>query len=124
MTEFQLPKLDFAPDALAPAMSAETIEYHYGKHHASYVANLNALLKGSAFEGKSLEEIICGAEGGTLAIVNTSNAGTPVKQGDKPLLTLDVWEHAYYIDFRNARPKFIETFFTKLVNWKFAESQF
>ena len=64
MTEFQLPKLDFAPDALAPAMSAETIEYHYGKHHASYVANLNALLKGSAFEGKSLEEIICGAEGG------------------------------------------------------------
>mgnify|MGYP000254252044 FL=1 len=61
---------------------------------------------------------------GTLAIVNTSNAGTPVKQGDKPLLTLDVWEHAYYIDFRNARPKFIETFFTKLVNWKFAESQF
>lgn len=193
MTEFQLPKLDFAPDALAPAMSAETIEYHYGKHHASYVANLNALLKGSAFEGKSLEEIICGAEGGlfnnaaqhfnhsffwkcltpngggrpegallaaiektwgsfdafvaafsksaagnfgsgwtwlvkkadgTLAIVNTSNAGTLVKQGDKPLLTLDVWEHAYYIDFRNARPKFIETFFTKLVNWKFAESQF
>ena len=64
MTEFQLPKLDFAPDALAPAMSAETIEYHYGKHHASYVANLNALLKGSAFEGKSLEEIIRGAEGG------------------------------------------------------------
>ena len=61
---------------------------------------------------------------GTLAIVNTSNAGTPVKQGDKPLLPLDVWEHAYYIDFRNARPKFIETFFTKLVNWKFAESQF
>lgn len=60
MTEFQLPKLDFAPDALAPAMSAETIEYHYGKHHASYVANLNALLKGSAFEGKSLEEIIAG----------------------------------------------------------------
>ena len=64
MTEFQLPKLDFAPDALAPAMSAETIEYHYGKHHASYVANLNALLKGSAFEGKPLEEIIRGAEGG------------------------------------------------------------
>ena len=64
MTEFQLPKLDFAPDDLAPAMSAETIEYHYSKHHASYVANLNALLKGSAFEGKPLEEIIRGAEGG------------------------------------------------------------
>ena len=61
---------------------------------------------------------------GSLAIQNTSNAGTPVAEGFKPLLTLDVWEHAYYIDFRNARPKFIETFFTKLVNWKFAEAQF
>ncbi len=193
MIEFQLPELPFANDALAPAMSAETIEYHWGKHHRSYVANLNNLVKGTEWEGKSLEEIIRGSSGGlfnnaaqhfnhsffwqcltpngggrpegallaaiektwgsyeafveafskqaagnfgsgwtwlvkkpdgSLAIQNTSNAGTPVAEGFKPLLTLDVWEHAYYIDFRNARPKFIETFFTKLVNWKFAEAQF
>ena len=61
---------------------------------------------------------------GSLAIVNTSNAGTPVAEGKTPVLTLDDWEHAYYIDYRNARPKFIEAFFAKLVNWKFAEAQF
>lgn len=193
MTEFQLPQLDFAPDALAPAMSAETIEYHYGKHHRTYVANLNALIKGTEWEGRTLEEIVCGAQGGifnnaaqhfnhsffwkcvtpngggrpegellaaiekvwgsyeafveafskqaagnfgsgwtwlvknaegALEIVNTSNAGTPIAQGLKPLLTIDVWEHAYYVDYRNARPKFIEAFFANLVNWKFAEAQF
>lgn len=193
MTEFTLPELPFAHDALAPAMSAETIEYHWGKHHRSYVTNLNNLVKGTEWEGRALEDIICGSAGGlfnnaaqhfnhsffwkcltpngggrpegallaaiektwgsfdafvaafskqaagnfgsgwtwlvkdsdgSLAIVNTSNAGTPVAEGKTPVLTLDDWEHAYYIDYRNARPKFIEAFFAKLVNWKFAEAQF
>ena len=193
MTEFTLPELPFAHDALAPAMSAETIEYHWGKHHRSYVTNLNNLVKGTEWEGRALEDIIRGSAGGlfnnaaqhfnhsffwkcltpngggrpegallaaiektwgsfdafvaafskqaagnfgfgwtwlvkdadgSLAIVNTSNAGTPVAEGKTPVLTLDDWEHAYYIDYRNARPKFIEAFFAKLVNWKFAEAQF
>ena len=193
MTEFTLPELPFSHDALAPAMSAETIEYHWGKHHRSYVTNLNNLVKGTEWEGRALEDIIRGSAGGlfnnaaqrfnhsffwkcltpngggrpegallaaiektwgsfdafvaafskqaagnfgsgwtwlvkdadgSLAIVNTSNAGTPVAEGKTPVLTLDDWEHAYYIDYRNARPKFIEAFFAKLVNWKFAEAQF
>ena len=193
MTEFTLPELPFAHDALAPAMSAETIEYHWGKHHRSYVTNLNNLVKGTEWEGRAPEDIIRGSAGGlfnnaaqhfnhsffwkcltpngggrpegallaaiektwgsfdafvaafskqaagnfgsgwtwlvkdsdgSLAIVNTSNAGTPVAEGKTPVLTLDDWEHAYYIDYRNARPKFIEAFFAKLVNWKFAEAQF
>lgn len=193
MTEFQLPELPYAIDALEPAMSRETLEYHWGKHHRSYVTNLNNQLAGSGFEGKSLEEIIRGAEGGlfnnaaqhfnhaffwqcltpsgggrpqgalleaiektwgsfeafveafstaaasnfgsgwtwlvkkadgSLAIMNTSNAGTPVKSGETPILTIDDWEHAYYIDHRNARPAFIKAFFEKLVNWQFAEENF
>lgn len=193
MTEFQLPELPYAIDALEPAMSRETLEYHWGKHHRTYVTNLNNQLAGSGFEGKSLEEIIRGAEGGlfnnaaqhfnhaffwqcltpsgggrpqgalleaiektwgsfeafveafssaaagnfgsgwtwlvkkadgSLAIMNTSNAGTPVKSGETPILTLDDWEHAYYIDHRNARPAFIKAFFEKLVNWQFAEENF
>ena len=193
MTEFQLPELPYAIDALEPAMSRETLEYHWGKHHRTYVTNLNNQLAGSGFEGKSLEEIIRGAEGGlfnnaaqhfnhaffwqcltpsgggrpqgalleaiektwgsfeafveafssaaagnfgsgwtwlvkkadgSLAIMNTSNAGTPVKSGEMPILTIDDWEHAYYIDHRNARPAFIKAFFEKLVNWQFAEENF
>ena len=193
MTEFQLPELPFAPDALAPAMSAETLAFHYGKHHRTYVTNLNALVKGTEGEGRTLEEIILKAEGGlfnnaaqhfnhaffwqclspagggrpegallaaieakwgtyeafaeafakaaagnfgsgwtwlvknpdgALAIENTSNAGTPLREGKTPILTIDDWEHAYYIDYRNARPKFIEAFLTKLVNWRFAEREF
>lgn len=193
MTEFQLPELPYAIDALEPAMSRETLEYHWGKHHRTYVTNLNNQLAGSGFEGKSLEEIIRGAEGGlfnnaaqhfnhaffwqcltpsgggrpqgalleaiektwgsfeafieafstaaasnfgsgwtwlvkkadgSLAIMNTSNAGTPVKSGETPILTIDDWEHAYYIDHRNARPAFIKAFFEKLVNWQFAEENF
>lgn len=191
--EHTLPPLPYAMDALAPHMSKETFEYHYGKHHQAYVTNLNNLIKGTEFEELSLEDIVRkssggifnnaaqvwnhtffwnsmkpgggGEPGGALAaaivakwgsyaafkeafaksavgnfgsgwtwlvkkadgsvdIVNTSNAGTPLGGGDKALLTLDVWEHAYYIDFRNARPKFVETFLNSLVNWAFAEANF
>jgi len=190
--EHTLPPLPYAMDALAPAISKETLEYHYGKHHQAYVTNLNNLIKGTEFENMSLEEIIkkssggifnnaaqvwnhtfywnCmapnagGAPSGALAaaidakwgsfdnfkaefsksavgnfgsgwtwlvkkadgsvdIVNTGNAGTPMTSGDTALLTCDVWEHAYYIDYRNLRAKYVETFWT-LVNWKNAESLF
>ena len=192
--EHTLPPLPFALDALAPHYSKETLEYHYGKHHAAYVTNLNNLQKGTEFESKSLEDIVKTSTGGiynnaaqiwnhtffwngmkpagggepsgalaaaitakwgsyaafkeafvksavgnfgsgwtwlikkadgTLDILNTGAAGTPLKSGEgKALLTVDVWEHAYYIDYRNARQKFVETFFDKLVNWSFAEKNF
>ena len=190
--EHTLPPLPYPMDALAPAISKETLEYHYGKHHQAYVTNLNNLIKGTEFDNMSLEEIIMkssggifnnaaqvwnhtfywncmapsagGAPSGALAdainakwgsfdnfkaefskacvgnfgsgwtwlvakadgsvdIVNTSNAGTPLTTGDKPVLTCDVWEHAYYIDYRNLRAKYVETFWT-LVNWKQSESLF
>ena len=189
-----LPELPFAKDALAPHMSAETLEFHHGKHHNAYVTNLNNLIPGTAFESMSLEEIVkaapaggvynnaaqvwnhtffwnCmkpqggGAPTGALAaainakwgsldafktafvnsavgnfgsgwtwlvkkadgsidIVNTGAAGCPMTTGDKALLTVDVWEHAYYIDYRNARQKFVEVFFSNLANWEFAEKNF
>ncbi|HEJ9550977.1 TPA: superoxide dismutase [Fe] [Proteus mirabilis] len=187
---FELPKLPYALDALEPHISKETLEYHYGKHHQTYVTNLNNLVKGTDLENKSLEELIKTTEGGifnnaaqvwnhtfywnclapnaggaptgkiaeainkafgsfeefkkqfndaaaknfgsgwtwlvkkadgSLAIVNTSNAATPVSGEDKPLLTIDVWEHAYYIDYRNARVKYLEEFWA-LVNWSFVEA--
>ncbi len=185
---FTLPNLPYAKDALAPHMSAETLEYHHGKHHAAYVNNLNKLLEGKPEAKKSLEEIILASDGGVfnnaaqiwnhtffwssmkpngggqpsgdllaavnrdfgsfdklkeeftaaattqfgsgwawlvlandkLAVTKTSNADLPMKHGQKALLTLDVWEHAYYIDHRNLRPRFIETFLTHLANWDFA----
>ncbi len=192
--EHALPTLPYAKDALAPYCSAETIEYHYGKHHQAYVTNLNNLQKGTEFESKSLEDIVKTAPAGgiynnaaqvwnhtffwncmkpngggkptgalaaainakwgsyaafreafvksavgnfgsgwtwlvkkpdgSVDIVNTGTAGTPLTTADKALLTVDVWEHAYYIDYRNARPKFVETFLDKLVNWDFAEKNF
>ncbi|MFP5440446.1 MAG: superoxide dismutase [Gammaproteobacteria bacterium] len=189
---FELPPLPYAKDALAPFISAETIDYHYGKHHQAYVTNLNNLVKDTPNADKTLEEIVLSSSGGvfnnaaqvwnhtfywncmkpagggeptgaladainktfgsfaafkekfsasavgnfgsgwtwlvrnkdgTLEIVNTSNAGCPLTEGKKPLLTVDVWEHAYYVDFRNLRAKYVETFWN-YVNWDFVAKQF
>jgi Fe-Mn family superoxide dismutase len=187
-----LPDLPYAMDALAPHISKETLEYHYGKHHQTYVDKLNDAVKGGEFENASLEEIIRASSGGifnnaaqvwnhtfywhclspngggepggelataidaafgsfdafkkaftekavtlfgsgwawlvkkpdgSLAIVQTSNADTPVRGTDTALVTCDVWEHAYYIDYRNARPKYLEAFWS-LVNWDFVADNF
>ena len=191
--EHTLPALPYAMDALAPHLSKETFEFHYGKHHQAYVTNLNNLVKGTEFENLGLEDIIRKSSGGvfnnsaqiwnhtffwnsmkphgggeptgalaaaittkwgsyaafkeaftksavgnfgsgwtwlvrkadgSVDIVNTSNAGCPLTGADNALITIDVWEHAYYIDFRNARPKFVETYLNSLVNWDFAAKNF
>ncbi len=184
----ELPALPFAPDALASrGLSEETIEYHYGKHHATYVKTLNGLIKGTEHENADLEEIIKAADEGPLfnnaaqvwnhtfywnclspegggepsgelgdainsafgsysdfssefteaaktqfgsgwawlvddgglKVMKTANADLPLKHSVKALLTIDVWEHAYYIDWRNARPDYISNFLDQLVNWDF-----
>ncbi len=185
---FELPQLPYDKSALEPYMSSETFDYHYGKHHAAYVTNLNKAVEGTPNKNKSLEEIIMSSDGGLfnnaaqhwnhsffwkcmapnaggspsgaladaitrdfgsfdqfktqfataatsqfgsgwawlvqdqgkLKITSTSNADLPMKHGQKALFTVDVWEHAYYIDYRNARPKFGETVLEKLANWQFA----
>lgn len=186
---FTLPSLPFSKSALEPIISAETLEFHYGKHHQAYVNNLNGLVDGKPEANRTLEDLIMSAEGGVfnnaaqvwnhsfywnclkpggggrpsgalaaaidryfgsfdafkeefsaaaaklfgsgwawlvlagdkLKIVQTSNADLPMKHMQTALLTIDVWEHAYYIDYRNARPKYIEAVFDNLLNWEFAE---
>ena len=189
---FELPKLPYAADALEPIISKKTIDFHYGKHHQAYVTNLNKLIEGTPFEGKSLEEIVRSSEGGIfnnaaqvwnhtfyflqfspnganapsgelaqaisstfggfdafkeqfskaaatqfgagwawlvkgtdgkLKITQTANAGTPLTDGDTPLLTCDVWEHAYYLDKQNRRPDYIADFW-KVIDWKVIEGRF
>ena len=193
---FELPDLPYAKGALAPHISAETLDFHHGKHHNTYVVNLNNLVKDTPMADQSLEDICkathadaskagvfnnaaqiwnhtfywnsmspngggkptgaiadkidsdlggydafveafktAGATqfgsgwawlvvdgNGKLAVTKTGNAGTPITDGQTPLITMDVWEHAYYIDFRNARPKYIETFLDHLINWDFANA--
>jgi superoxide dismutase, Fe-Mn family len=190
--EHTLPQLPYALDALQPHISKETLEYHYGKHHQTYVTNLNNLIKGTEFEVLSLEDIIRKSNGGIfnnaaqiwnhtfywycltpngdgepsgklmeaiiakwgsfaefkklftqlclttfgsgwgwlvktpngeLELVSTSNAATPLTTNNKALLTCDVWEHAYYIDYRNSRPNYMEAFW-QLVNWDFVTHNF
>ena len=190
---FTLPELPYAKDALAPHISAETIEFHYGKHHQTYVDKLNGLVEGTELASQSLEDIVKSSEGGvfnnaaqvwnhtfywnclspngggaatgavadainaafgsfeafkeqftnsainnfgsgwtwlvknadgSVAIVNTSNAATPLTDASvTPILTVDVWEHAYYVDYRNARPKYMDAFWA-LVNWDFVNQNF
>jgi len=187
-----LPELPYAKNALEPHISAETLEFHYGKHHATYVDKLNGMIEGTEFESASLEEIILGASGGifnnaaqiwnhsfywdglspngggepealladaidsefgsfeqfkeaftasalgnfgsgwtwlvknssgSLEIVNTDDAANPMSEGHTPILTCDVWEHAYYIDYHNKRPDYINAFWS-LVNWDFVATKF
>ena len=189
---FTLPELPYAKDALAPHLTAETLEFHHGKHHNAYVVNLNKLLEGKPEADKSLEDVIMASDGGVfnnaaqiwnhtfywksmkpngggeptgdlkaaidrdfgsfakfkeeftaaattqfgsgwawlvlengkLKVTKTGNADLPMKHGQKAILTCDVWEHAYYIDYRNLRPKYVETFLSHLVNWDFAAENF
>ena len=189
---FELPPLPFGKDALAPHVSAETLDYHYGKHHQAYVTNLNKLIAGTPWAEKSLTEIVRGADGGIfnnaaqvwnhtfywnslapngggaptgallaeiekefgsfdgfeesfanaaatqfgsgwawlvwdgskLAVTKTANADTPLAKGQTALLTIDVWEHAYYVDYRNARPAYVAAFLNHLANWDFAAKRF
>ncbi|MGP1396594.1 MAG: superoxide dismutase [Inquilinaceae bacterium] len=189
---FELPKLPYAMDALAPYMSAETLEYHHGKHHQTYVNTLNDLIKDSPLAGKGLEEIVTASfgdsskqaifnnagqawnhnhfwqwmkpngggsipgelesrlksdfgsvdafkdefkkagagqfgsgwawlvvDGGKLSVMKTPNAENPLAHGKTAILGCDVWEHSYYLDYRNARPKYLEAFLNNLVNWDY-----
>jgi Fe-Mn family superoxide dismutase len=189
---FELPPLPWAEDALAPHISAETIQYHYGKHHQKYVDTLNDLVGGTDDANKSLEELVTSTkgkvfnnaaqtwnhtfywnsmapggggeptgaaaeaisssfgsyaefrekfateagthfgsgwawlvdDGSSLSVVSTHHADNPLTHSQMPLLTCDVWEHAYYIDYRNARPQYVDTFLDHLVNWDWVNQQF
>lgn len=191
---FKLPTLPYAPDALAPTISAETIGLHHGKHHASYVKKLNELVVGTEWADKTLDEIVAKAprgaifdnaaqhwnhsfywrsmrpdgggkptgdlaaavkaafgspaamvkqlateatshfgsgwawlasdKKGALSVLSTHDADLPQRSKLTPLLTIDVWEHAYYVDYRNARPDYVRAFFARLVNWEFAAANY
>lgn len=192
---FELPELPYAYDALAPYMSAETLEFHHDKHHQAYVTNGNKLLEGSGLEGKSLEDVVRESHGknaglfnnaaqhynhihfwkwmkangggaipgeleakiisdlgsvaefreaflsagatqfgsgwawlvlnnGKLEVTKTPNGENPLIHGQTPLLGCDVWEHSYYIDYRNARPKYLEAFFDSMINWEYVAELF
>jgi superoxide dismutase, Fe-Mn family len=185
---FELPPLPYSRDALAPHMSEQTLNFHYGKHHQAYVTNLNKLVEGTELQGKPLEDVIKGAQPGGvfnnaaqvwnhtffwhsmtpggggdpegdladalaqsfgsvdafkqeyadkaktlfgsgwtwlaktdsgLEIVQTKDADNPLNHGQTALLTIDVWEHAYYLDYQNARPAYVDTWLEHLVNWEF-----
>ncbi len=193
---FELPKLDYAKNALAPIMSEETLDLHHGKHHQTYITNLNNFIKDTEMAGMSLEEIVNNSSkdkskagifnnasqhwnhelfwkcmkpngggsmpkkledriksdlgsveefkkqfiqagitqfgsgwcwlsisNGKLVVSKTPNAENPLIHNMKPILGCDVWEHSYYVDYRNRRPEYLENFFEKLVNWEFVESQ-
>ena len=193
---FELPSLPYANDALAPYMSAETLDFHHGKHHQTYVTNLNNLLKDNELQGASLEDIVIKSskdtsmagifnnagqhwnhilfwqcmkpngggsipselearlnsdfgsvdqfkeafiqagttqfgsgwawlaiDNGKLVVTKSANASNPLVDGMKPILGCDVWEHSYYIDYRNKRPDYLKTFLDSLVNWEFVASQ-
>ena len=193
---FELPKLDYAKNALAPIMSEETLDFHHGKHHQTYITNLNNFIKDTDMAGMSLEEIVHNSSkdkskagifnnasqhwnhelfwkcmkpngggsmpkkledriksdlgsieefkkqfiqagitqfgsgwcwlsisNGKLVVSKTPNAENPLIHNMKPILGCDVWEHSYYVDYRNRRPEYLENFFEKLVNWEFVESQ-
>ena len=192
---FELPSLPYANDALAPYMSAETLDFHHGKHHQTYVTNLNNLLKDNELQGASLEDIVVKSskdtsmagifnnagqhwnhilfwqcmkpngggsipselearlnsdfgsvdqfkeafiqagttqfgsgwawlaiDNGKLVVTKSANASNPLVDGMKPILGCDVWEHSYYIDYRNRRPEYLDKFLENLVNWEFVES--
>ena len=193
---FELPSLPYANDALAPYMSAETLDFHHGKHHQTYVTNLNNLLKDNELQGASLEDIVVKSskdtsmagifnnagqhwnhilfwqcmkpngggsipselearlnsdfgsvdqfkeafiqagttqfgsgwawlaiDNGKLVVTKSANASNPLVNGMKPILGCDVWEHSYYIDYRNKRPDYLKAFLDSLINWEFVASQ-
>ncbi|MCI5896504.1 MAG: superoxide dismutase [Candidatus Aphodousia sp.] len=193
---FELPRLSYALNELAPVMSEETLQYHYGKHHQTYITNLNNMIQGTPFEKMSLEEIVLASDGvnagiynnaaqtwnhtffwmclttkstgkpaggllaeieetwgsfeafrekflasaaanfgsgwtwlvmtpaKTLEIVNTSNAGCQLASDNTPLMVVDVWEHAYYIDYRNRRPDYLRMLFDRLIDWEFVAKNY
>ena len=193
---FKLPDLPYDRTALEPHISAKTLDYHHGKHHKAYVDKLNKAIKGTAYEGQTLEDIITRSQGsmhtnvfnnasqawnhaflwqsmspegggspsgplkesldrqfgdlerfahdfkqaavgqfgsgwawlvldqGKLKVVSTANADCPIADGQKPLLTLDVWEHAYYLDFQNDRGTYVDGFLQHLINWEFASANY